>query len=316
MKAASAPLIALMATGIFDTWDLYQITLVDGLVLNITSADFDVIDTDATLYKCGTYGSGLPRIDSKSARVTASIKAGLDPDQWQVYVMPKVTDDFTGTYSYPDKVGGTPWISACRFGLFDGATVQVKRAYFAVPPTYPLTPAKQTCVGSTIEFVGYLGQLDANNVATVFSFTGWGGLLNQSMPRNLYQSSCNHQLFDFGCTLSAAAYVKAGVALVGSSNAVLLGTVAAPAGSGTFTLGQVQFTSGQNNGFKRLVTSWDGIATFNFYYPLPFPISAGDTFNAWPGCDKSLGPKGCGGFANTINNNGDMYIPLPEVTIG
>ncbi|MDP8997127.1 MAG: DUF2163 domain-containing protein [Pseudomonadota bacterium] len=316
MKTASAPLIALIGTGVFSVWHLYTITLAGGLVLRLTSADFDITDNVGNRYLCGIYGSASPRIDAKSARVTAHIKAGLDPDSWQVSVMPLVMDIFTGTFTYPDLVGGTPWLQACQSGLFDGATVTVQAAYFAAPPALPWTVANTTCVGTTIEFAGYLGQIDADVTTTNLTFTGWGGLLSDITPPNVYQAGCRHQLFDAGCTLSAGAYVKTGTALAGSTKTILKATPAAPSGSGSYQLGKVSFTSGQNSGFSRLIAAWDGVSTFTLLYPLPFTIGIGDTFNVYPGCDKSLGAGGCGGFANTVNFDGTPNIPLPEIIIG
>jgi uncharacterized phage protein (TIGR02218 family) len=316
VKTASAPLIALIATGQFSIWHLYTITLAGGQVLRLTNADFDIYDNSANLYSCGSYGSGLPRIDSGSSRVTAILKAGLDADQWKVLIMPQVVDIFTGVIAYPDMVGSTPWLSACQSGLFDGAIVTVQAAYFATPPALPWTAANTTCVGTTIEFSGYLGNIDADSSSTTFTFTGWSGLLSDVTPPNIYQAGCRHQLFDTGCTLSAAAFVKTGTALAGSSKTKLVATPAAPSGSGNYQLGTVKFTSGQNNGFSRLIAAWDGISTFNFLYPMPYAVGIGDTFNIYPGCDKSLGAQGCGGFTNTINFDATPYIPLPEIQLG
>lgn len=315
MKTATAPLIALIATGSFCTWDLYTITLAGGQVIRLCTAEFDVYDKLGNLFSCGSIGSGNPKVDSKSSRVTASIKAGLDPDQWQVQLLPTVTDPFTGAFTYPDVVGTTPWLVACTNGIFDGSSVSVQRAYFAAPPTQPYSVANRTCIGTTIEFIGYLGEIDTSNSVTVFSFTGWSGLLDQSMPRNLYQTGCNHQLFDAQCTLNPATFVLHGLVASSPGRSNLVSIVGAPSGSGTYILGKIIFTSGQNNGFSRLITSWDGGLNFGFLYPLPFDIGMGDSFDIYPGCDKSLGAKGCGGFANKINFGGNPYIPLPEMVL-
>ncbi len=315
MKSASPALQSLILSGQFSVWHLYQIALTNGSTLYLTNADFDIWDANGNLYSSGSYGSRLPKIDAKSARVTSSIKAGLDPDQWQVHLLLATEDPFSGAF-YPDLVGTIPWPNAIAAGLFDGAVVLVQNAYFASVPTIPLSKFNSTPVGTTIEFSGLLGQIDVTATAAVFSFSGWNAKLNQMMPRNLYQSSCRHQLFDSYCGLSASSFAKSGTALAGSTQSVLVATPPTPSGSASYQLGRLVMTSGANSGIQRLIALWDGVSKFQFLYPLPFPIAAGDTFTVYPGCDKSLGASGCGGFANTLNFGGEPYIPLPETQLG
>lgn len=315
MKSATSALQSLILSGQFSVWHLYQIALTNGSTLYLTNADFDIWDASGNLYSSGSYGSRLPKIDAKSARVTSSIKAGLDPDQWQVYLLLATEDPFSGAF-YPDLVGTIPWPNAIAAGLFDGAVALVQNAYFGTVPTAPFTRFNSTPVGTTIEFSGPLGQIDVTATVTVFSFSGWNTKLNQMMPRNLYQSSCRHQLFDTYCGLVASSFSKSGTALTGSTQSVLVASPPTPSGSGSYQLGRLMMTSGANSGFQRLIASWDGVSKFQFLYPLPFPIAAGDTFTVYPGCDKSLGSGGCGGFANTLNFGGEPYIPLPETQLG
>lgn len=316
MKTASIPLIALLATGSFCTWDLYTVTLPGGQIVRLCSAPFDVIDNIGNSYNSGALGSGFPKVDSQSGRAVKSVKAGLDPDNWTVYFIPQVTDVFNGVLTYPDVIGSIPWLTACNNGVFDGASVIVKRAYFSIPPLYPLSVASRTCVGATFEFAGYLGTLDVRGTVSIFSFIGWSSLLSQTMPRNLYQPGCRHALFDARCSLNPAAFVKAGFALAGSTKAAMNSAVGAPSGSGTYALGSLTFTSGLNSGLTRLISFWDGAQAFKFLVPFPYAISIGDAFNAYPGCDKSLGAKGCGGFNNKINNGSTPYVPLVDIMLG
>lgn len=315
MKLTSAALQNLILSGSFSAWHIYQISLSNGQTLYLTNADFEIWDLTGNRYSCGSYGSRMPKIDAKSARVTSSIKAGIDPDQWQVHLLLSTEDPFAGSF-YPDLVGALSWPNVISAGLFDGASVIVQNAYFASVPTIPFTKLNCTPVGTTIEFAGPLGQIDVAATIAVMTFTGWSGRLSQMMPRNLYQSSCRHQLFDARCGLSASSFAKSGTALTGSTASLLVATPPTPTGSGSYQLGRIVITSGANAGFQRLIASWDGISKFQFLYPLPFPIAAGDGFTIYPGCDKSLGSGGCGGFANTLNFGGEPYIPLPEMQLG
>lgn len=330
MKNANAAVTALLNAfpPSYYTCDLYAFTSVYGPTVYLATGDFDAIGPApsafasatisgfSTVYSCGSINSGFPKIDLKQSKVQGHWARGLDSDQWQVAVIPTTQDPWTGVFTYPDVVGGTPWLAAVRAGLFDGASVQVARAYYASPPTAPYSVASRTCVGTVLVFSGIVGTVDCNQTLSVFTINDYKYLLNQSMPRNLVQSSCRHTLFDTRCTLSAAAYAKTATALAGSSRAVVIATPAVPGGSGTYLLGRMACTAGANANFSRVITAWDGVSRFQPQYPFPFAVSAGDAFTMWPGCDKSLGGGGCGGFANTLNYNGNPFVPVPEISLG
>jgi hypothetical protein len=315
MKPASTALANLINSGDFHCWDIYTFTSVNGPVVRLTTADFDVIDASANVYSCGAIGSGHPKIDLKGSKVQGHWTRGLDSDQWRVAILPAVTDQFTGAYTYADVIGGTPWLAACRSGLFDGAGVLVQRAYFAAPPSAPYTALSRTCVGSLTMFSGIVGAVDANQTVSVFTLNDYKYLLGMTMPRNLYQSACRHQLFDARCTLLASSYAQNANAQAGSSRSLVVASPAAPSGSGSWQLGRMLCTTGANATFQRTIASWSG-TYFAPQYPWPFAVLPGDGFTFWPGCDKSTGAGGCGGFANIINYGGTPNIPVPEVQIG
>ena len=319
MKAitGSSTLPALIYAGNFVSWRIYTFMLANGGVIRLSTADFDIVDTLGNVFSCGSLGSGMPKIDSKDSKVQSSIKAGIGQvSTWQVYILPTIMDPFTGALTFPDVVGGTPWTVACAAGFFDGCAVEIQTAYFASVPTAPLSAAARTALGTTIDFVGVVGQIDLNETVTIFNINDYNRLINAPFPRYLYQSSCRNLLFDAKCGLLSSAFAQTGTVLAGSTAAAIKATPAAPGGSGSYQLGQITFTSGQNSGFSRLVTSWDGVSSFQLLYPLPYAPAVGDTFTVTPGCDKSLGASGCGGFSNTLNFNGEPYTPLPEIMLG
>ena len=327
MKTVSPTLATLINSGAFFNWDLYKISCTSGLVIRLTTADFDVIDTDTNVYSCGSIGSGHPKIDAAKSRVRGHWKRGLDSDEWNVTIMPQVVDPFTGAYTYPDVAGGTPWLTACRVGLFDNAEVVVSRAYFPTPTdpefsddfgadfdTGPLLPSR-ACTGSLVIFRGFVDTIDLRESSSIFTIRDYKSLLSITLPRNVYQSACRHQLFDSGCTLAAASFARSGEpAFNGSAqNVIRAGPPAAP-GSGTWQLGRIVFTSGANQGFQRTIGSWDGQYAFTLVSPFPFPITAGDQMTFYPGCDKQLST--CQSFGNRLNFGGEPWIPAPEVTLG
>ena len=65
-----------------------------------------------------------------------------------------------------------------------------------------------------------------------------------------------------------------------------------------------------NNGASRSVKSYTpGVITLSL--PLLAAPGVGDTFNAYPGCDKQQATC-TNKFSNKVNFGGQPYIPLPE----
>ncbi len=301
MKAASSTLIALLATGEFVTADLYTITLVGGGLVRLTTADTDV------LWDGQTYAAQAPTIDTSDTQALAHLKVGLDVDSWTFAVQPRAIDAITGA-TWPDLLGGKPWAAAVRNGALDGATVQIDRAYWAAWPDPWGTPLVPVAVLSA-EFMGRVADIDIDGPRILVTLNSSLELLTQPVPREVYQAGCRHTLFNAGCTLSAATFACTGAALAGSTAGTMLASVAAPAGSGSFAMGSVVFTSGANAGFSRSVRSWV-FGTFRLMSPFPFAIAAGDTFTAYPGCDRTRAT--CALFGNSINFGGQPLIPVPE----
>src|SRR5262249_22013884 len=139
------------------------------------------------------------------------------------------------------------------------------------------------------------------------------------MPRHFYEAQCRHTLFDVGCNASgnmnAANFAVNGTVAAGSTQASIVGAaLPVPKGSRTYALGKIVMTSGLNATFSRFIRSWDGASTLSLLNPLPFAVAPGDTFTAYPGCDKSYGAQtGCKGFNNQPNYGGQPFIPAPEV---
>lgn len=295
--------LALLETGAFVYADLYTITTVQGPVLRYTSADSDIA------YGGNTWSSKSVRIDTDKSKAVAHWKVGLDVDTWQVVLFPRARDDVTGA-AYPDQIGSVPWLAAACGGALSGAVVTVDRAYLPAWYTPEGNPFPPT--GVLRIFAGRVAEVDLGRSGAVLTINSHLELLNVQMPRNLFQAGCRHTLFDGGCTLVAASYAVSGTAGSGSTRATIFSGVSAPAGSGTYTLGRLVFTSGLNAGYGRSIRSWaTGIALIPIA-PFPFNVAPGDAFTAYPGCDKQLST--CQTFGNQVNFGGQPFIPAPETS--
>lgn len=82
---------------------------------------------------------------------------------------------------------------------------------------------------------------------------------------------------------------------------------------GSYDNGQIRFTSGPNAGITKAIKSYFAQQLF-FNSPLPLPPNAGDTFIAYPGCDKTQATCTTK-FNNLTNFEGFPYVPVPETAI-
>lgn len=304
-EQSAGALVALINTGQFVYAHIYTVTLAGGAgVLRFTDADLNITDTT------NTWDSRGIRVDLETSRTLAHWKRGLDVDTWLLALLPRVVDEITGA-AFPDKINGVPYVQAVAGGAFDGADIVVDRAYFSAwPQPYQLT---NTPVGILRIFVGLPAEIDLTDTQIIVTINDYRDLLNTKMPRNVFQAGCGHTLYDSGCTLVAATFAKNGTAIGGTTRKSIKSVPIVPGGSGTFVLGKLTMTSGLNATFSRTVKQWSSAGGFDLLNPFPFDVVAGDTFQAFPGCDKTQAT--CNAFANILNYGGEPFIPAAETAM-
>jgi uncharacterized phage protein (TIGR02218 family) len=291
MKPASPALQSLLASRQFYAADLYTFTLVGGGVLRYTTGDRDITANGQV------FSSNGPRIDRKDNRAKCRWKRGVDVDTLTVDILPRPTD----------RVNGQGFLAACVQGAFDGAELQLERAF--------MSSYGDTSVGTVILFTGRVAEIDLGRAVASFSVHSHLELLNVQLPRNLWQPGCVNSLGDASCGVNLAAFAVGGAATAGSTAHLINASLAQ--GSGYFDQGKITFTSGANAGLSRSVKSWSVGAPGVIALLAPFPNApqAGDGFSIYPGCDKTLGPNGCAKFANTARFRGFPFIPTSETAI-
>jgi len=291
MKPASTALQSLLASRQFYAADLYTFTLVGGGTLRYTSGDRDITANGNRFLSNG------PRIDRKDNKAKCHWKLGVDVDSLVFDVMPQPTD----------LVNGQAFLAACVQGAFDGAELQLERAFMS---TYG-----DTSVGTVILFAGRVAEIDLGRAIATFSVNSHLELLNLQLPRNLWQPGCVNSLGDASCGVNLASFAVGGTAAGGSTANIVYASLAQ--GSGYFDQGKIAFSSGANAGVSRSVKSWTTGApgVIALLAPLPNAPAAGDAFAIYPGCDKSLGGNGCAKFANTARFRGFPFVPIPETAV-
>jgi uncharacterized phage protein (TIGR02218 family) len=291
MKPASTALQALLASRQFSAADLYTFTLIGGGVLCYCSGDRDITAGGHVFSAQG------PLIDRKDNKAKCHWKIGVEVDTLVFDVMPQASD----------LVNGQPFLAACVQGAFDGAELQLERAFMA---SYGDTSA-----GTVIMFVGRVAEIDFGRAVATFTINSHLELLNLQLPRNLWQPGCVNSLGDASCGVDLAGFGIAGNTAAGSSASVVTASLAQA--SGYFDQGKIAFSSGANAGLTRSVKSWvtGSPGTIALLAPLPNAPAAGDVFTIYPGCDKTLGANGCAKFANTARFKGYPYVPTPDTAV-
>ena len=274
----------LLATRQFVMADLFTITLArTGQNLRFTNADRPVWWNN-TFYD--PYSLAIDGLQFKKS-------VGLSVDEQSISI--SATRD--------QLINGQPWFDEIANGLLDHAEIRRERVF---APDWNSPP-----VGSVILFDGIVSTIDSLTATQCqLKVKSYLSLLNQPMPRNSWQTSCLHTLFDAGCKLSKAAYQVVGVVGAGSTvNTLNWGG----ATSGVYWQGMVSFTSGPNMGLSRTIKLATG-SQLMLHLPLPWMPVAGDLFFAYPGCDKTY--LTCQNrFNNTANNRSYPYIPSATLSI-
>ena len=291
MRAASSALIALLAsTSEFFMCDLLTITQLSGAVTRLTTWD-----TSLTIGG-NTFSAGPLTF----VRDTMKVSIGVTADTMGVTLQ-------CGSGAAAVLLGSVPWPQAVRTGALDGARVKLERLFMATPG--------DTSAGTVALFSGRVAEATPSRDMVALSVKSDLELLDTQFPRNLYQPGCMHTLFDAGCTLSKAAFANPLTTLIGASPTSVSATTSRP--TQYFDLGTITFTSGALSGLSFSVKSFvltGGTGTFTFAQPLPSAPAAGDTFTAYPGCDKTLTTCQTK-FSNLAHFRGYPFIPAPETLL-
>ncbi|WP_158810122.1 DUF2163 domain-containing protein [Beijerinckia sp. L45] len=285
MRAASSALVSFLAAqrsakdAPLLMADCYTFTLRSGVILTYTNADVPIAMNGAVFAANSVLVDGL----------TFKCTTGLDVDQQHISIAAQPTD----------TIGGVPFLIALHHGVFDGCELQRERAFLASWGSVP--------IGSVILFRGRVTSVDSiGRTSAEITVASDLVLLDLDMPRNLYQPTCGHTLYDSGCSLIKNAFGTTGTVGAGSTPATILWAGAAAAyGQGTIT-----FSSGPNAGSSANVRSAAAGVSLTLSYPLAATPAAGDAFTIYQGCDHTAATCQAK-FNNLANFRGFPFVPPP-----
>jgi hypothetical protein len=153
-------------------------------------------------------------------------------------------------------------------------------------------------VNSSVSAGLTIAVLQSSPGASVYA---WGAQFEAGLSATGYEAT----------TSSAASFFETNTTQAGSTVNKLI-SLSAKA-DGFYDNGQIVFTSGANSGLTKAVKSYSG-QQFFFNSPLPLATNVGDTFIAYPGCDKTQATC-TAKFNNLANFGGFPYVPAPETAI-
>jgi len=128
--------------------------------------------------------------------------------------------------------------------------------------------------------------------------------LEKKLPRYVYQSYCNHDVFDSGCGLNGLIWRVSGL-ITDVTNATLTASEWTAYDNNYFKGGMAYTTDGD----ARLITSsTKATGVLELQIPFDARVAVGETVYAYPGCDGS--PATCKNkFNNLLKYLGMPYIP-------
>lgn len=294
MKPVSPELLALLATRQFLVADIYTFDLADGSTLRYCGGDQD-LTVNGQLYPAGKQTG--PYFDRRDNKAHAHQMLGLEADQLIVDVIPGSA-----------TVLGAPFMEAVRSGVFDGAECTLEKVYM---PTWG-----DTRRGTLRWFIGRVVEIDGGRSVATFAINSHLELLNQQVPRNLYQVGCLNNLGDGTCQ----ATVPTGSATVAATSTVsrLYVTISGSFPAGAFDLGKATFTSGALAGISATMRSvaYGTPAQIDLVGFLPSAPAIGDALTLSYGCNKSpTDSNGCPKFSNLAHFRGFPYVPQPSTAV-
>lgn len=291
MKTATVPFINwLGAATEFYMVDLYTLSLTTGEVFRFTDAGSDVIVTVGPLSGI-TFKTGPPNFLRGSVEETIGLSK-IGTLDLEIHANPT------------DVLGSIAFLQRAARGDLDKATIRLDRLF--VDPIL----GQQ---GTILKFFGNIGDHDQIS-RTMAKFTCRAGTdeLANSLPRNILQPTCIWTLFDNGCGLNKASFAVNGTVATGTVNTLTTNLTNVDT---YFDNGQLTFLTGPNAGHVMAIRTYlHASGQIIFFIPLPTAPLVGDTFVAYPACDK-LKTTCVNKFSNLANYRGFDFVPVPETVI-
>lgn len=266
--------------------DLYTFTTVGGTVYRFTNSD-----VPATVNgKAFSLGPKLER-----TTITNAVGIAVDVLTIEAYAEDSVL------------LGSVPFVQALGAGAFDGASMQLERAFSSASAVF----------GTVVLFAGRVGEVQTERGHVTIEVLSHTELLDVMIPSGVYQPSCRNTLFDGNCTLARATYKiskPAGGATDTARTSFGVSFTSTPAAVADYlALGKATCTAGANVGVSRTIKN-SNVTGITVVAPWPFAVTPGDTFDFYPGCDKLKNTCNTK-FSNIVHFAAEPFVPLPDMIV-
>jgi hypothetical protein len=248
-------------------------------------------------------------------------KIGLEPAELQIEVYP---GSGAGNASL---IGNQTWAQAVAGGWFDGALVELDRAFLPVSGDGVTGPL--TWLGILVWFYGTVSEIETGRSSIKITVKALVNLLQQTtMPRRLFQAGCGHVFGDVGCGYNRFSGINAVgqggypgqfdfAAEANSTQTVIVTNFSVPPYpeyAQDYIQGTFRMNSGANAGASRTIMnmSSDGIQIY-LAQGLPNTVIPGDSFSVFPGCRHTI--EHCQHYGNIARYGGFPFIPTPELAL-
>lgn len=284
MKTASPEVIAcLNGTNKHYICDLYQITLADGTVLRYADYDMPIVwggytwaCTGPVFERDKTKLSGKITVDSMSLAVTTDQR---------------------------DLIGGVTWMNFAHNGGFKNATAAVYWCFMSSPGVV---------IGTMPWFSGPVNIGVYGGMEMGMKVKSRISKASADYPLRLYYPTCPYVLYGAGCGLNRDSFAVQGRITAMGSTTDLSTNLTKP--DGYFNQGYIAFLSGSLAGATGPIKYSSAGGSLNMLSGFDSSPQDGDTFAAYPGCDRT--PATCAAkFNNWSRNRATPFIPLKETVV-
>ena len=273
--------------------DLFTVTLANGSIIYLTSANVPVTNGTGTTWE----SMPSPMLSRTGWKMTKD------------FDVPTMTIKLLST---GDDLGTSVNIkSEIHQGLFDGAQWLLSRAYFSAAPVSATNPWLMEYDAVPL-FLGTTSTIKGSSRGCDITIKALNVIFQSMVPKNIYSYGCIWNVYSAGCTLNIADYTIDNTVGSGTISKVSIPWGTTPSNPTYYSQGIISFTSGVNEGASRTVISASNTA-LTLSYPFYNMPAEGDTFTICQGCNQTLAR--CTQFNNTQNFRGEPYIPPAETAL-
>ena len=184
-------------------------------------------------------------------------------------------------------------------GKYDYARVDVFLCRWDIPPTsLSLNPPEHILMVR-----GIIGEVSMSNRRYKAEVRSFAQLLQQKLS-TVTTKECRAVFGDSKCTKDLSGLTD-NLTITAVTDKRQF-TISSGRANGFYNLGEITFTSGNNNGIKAMVLSHSS-GVIQLFESLPYSLAIGNTLTAVAGCSKTI--DACKSFNNILNYRGEPHIP-------